>query len=194
VRKPTGYVGAGHQIIGSELLSVLAVVPMAKQVLGEDLAGRLAKVKPDQWYPIAHLLEAHDRVDAVVGRNGLLQLGRRIFAAEYAPRFQRDRTARDLLHRIDAMYRQTNRGQQIGGWRVDAFRPGHAELVKSTPQHCVVSEGLLSAAMLALGIPATIEQRECFRNGAGHCRFAVVSPVIDEHWCGPVDQPLIAAG
>jgi hypothetical protein len=51
MRRPRGYVGKGHETIGSDLLSVLGVVSMPAHVLGPELTGQLREVKADRWYP-----------------------------------------------------------------------------------------------------------------------------------------------
>ena len=184
-RRPRHYTSKDHETIGSDILSVLAAIRMPEQVLGKEMLQSLKVVKPEGWYPIRMLLDAMDRLFERVGRFGLLQMGRKLFEMSHAQQFKRlARSAADLVYGIDGMYRFANRGNGIGGWEVAIFQPGHAELVKTTPHHCVMEEGILSEALRTLEIPATVEQSQCLREGADHCRYVLRSPVTDEKWMG----------
>lgn len=164
----------------------MAVIPVTPETtLGKDLYDRLRAVKSDGWYPIALLLEAMDRLDERIGRFGLMTMGRRLFELSHAEQFKKvASSAADVVFGIDAMYHQANRGQGIGGWEVVRFEPGHAELVKTTPHHCVMEEGIVSEALRTLSIPTTVSQRECLRQGADHCRYILASPISDSKWMG----------
>jgi hypothetical protein len=184
-RYPRGYLGTNHQALGSDILAAIATVPMTGQVLGAELAAELREVKPDQWYPIDLFLRVQDKIDARVGRFGLLQLGRKLFRASHVEQFKKvASSAADVVYSFDEMYRRVNRGTHIGGWEVVIFRPGLAELLKTTPSHCVMAEGIISEALVTLKIPATVEQTTCIRQGAGECRFILRSAVSDEKWMG----------
>jgi hypothetical protein len=184
-KKPRNYVGQNHETIGSDILSVLAVIPLPGQILGPELMAAVKEVKPDGWYPISLLLDLLDRIDERVGRFGLLQMGRKLFQGSHAEQFKKvASTAADAVYGIDGMYHRANRGGGIGGWEVALFRPGRAELIKTTPHHCVMEEGILSEAMVTLGIPATVQQTVCLREGADHCRYAVASIISEEKWMG----------
>src|SRR5205085_2504964 len=74
LRRPRSYEGDDHETIGSDLLSVLAVVSDPSEVLGKTYSARLAKVTPDGWYPISWLLELLDLLDERVGQMGLRQM------------------------------------------------------------------------------------------------------------------------
>jgi hypothetical protein len=47
-------------------------------------------------------------------------------------------SARYVVYGIDDFYHFSNRGRNIGGWLVLRFEPGHAELFKTTPHHCLL--------------------------------------------------------
>ncbi len=184
-RRPRGYVGLNHETLGSDILSVVAAIPFPQQLLGPEVAERMGSVDSDGWYPIAWLLEAMEVLAKRIGNNGLLQMDRKLFELSHAGQFkQTARSAGDLVFGIDGMYRHSNRGTGIGGWEVLAFEPGHAELEKTTPHHCVMEEGIFSAALLTLEVPGMVKQSECFRNGAEACRFVLTSPIHDEKWMG----------
>ena len=174
-----------HEILGSDILAVISALPLADLVLGTELAARLRGVKPDGWYPASLFLEALQRVSLKVGRFGLLQLGRQIFTTSHAGNFKKvSHNAADALYGINTMYRRANRGGAIGGWEMIAFRPGYAEMIKTTPPDCLMVEGILSEALRTLEIPTTLEQRECRHRGAAHCRFIFTSPVTGDLWMG----------
>jgi len=184
-RTPRGYSSTNHETIGSDILAVVAAIRLPDQVLGAEMVQKLRAVKPDGWYPIATLLDAMDRLYERVGRFGLLQMGRKLFEMSHAKKFkQMARSAGDLVYGINEMYNFANRGQGIGGWHVAIFQPGHAELVKSTPHHCVMEEGILSEALRTLDIPSTVTQSLCMREGADYCRYVIRSPINDEKWMG----------
>jgi hypothetical protein len=184
-RKPRGYVGLNHQTLGSDILSVVAAIPMPPRLLGDETAERLGSVDSDGWYPIDWLLDAMEVLDKRIGNNGLLQMGRKLFELSHAEQFKANaKSAADLIYGIDGMYRHANRGTGIGGWEVVAFEPGRAELEKTTPHHCVMEEGIFSAALLTLEVPAMVQQTQCLRTGSEACRFVLTSPILDEKWMG----------
>ncbi|HEX4383165.1 MAG TPA: hypothetical protein VH083_09460 [Myxococcales bacterium] len=186
MEQPTpGQTASDHEIIGSDILSVITALPLADLVLGNELAARCRSVKPDGWYPISLFTEALQRVGSKVGRFGLLQLGRQIFATSHAAAFkQRAHNAADALYGINTMYRRANRGSAIGGWEMVSFRPGQAEMLKTTPPDCLMVEGIVSEALRTLEIPTMIEQRECVHKKAPHCRFVFSSSVTGDLWMG----------
>lgn len=184
-RRPRGYVGLNHETIGSDILAVLRSMNRPEQVLDEATIVFLRKLKPDDWYPIAILLDLMERMEEELGRFALIKMGRTLFKLSHEQRFlQTAKSARDVVYGIDAMYRHANRGTAIGGWRVLAFEPGRAELEKTTPHLCTMEEGILLQALSALGVPANIEQPDCFRQGASFCRFVITSRISDRLWTG----------
>ncbi len=185
MRRPKGYVGRGHETLGADLLAILSILKMPEQVLGVDEVKRLAAVEPGQWYPIEWLLDLMETLDKQVGRYGLLQMGRALFKLSHEEGVRAHVTsARDLLDGIDAMYHRNNRGSGIGGWKVLTFAPGSAEVEKTTPHHCAMEQGLLSAAFAVIGCPVSVSQPACFREGAPACLYAITSTVTDERWTG----------
>jgi len=198
-RKPRGYVGKGHETIGSDILAVLQILKMPEQVLGAEEVRKLSKVEMDGWYPIEWLLDLMDKVDKELGHYGLLQLGRRLFALSHEERLvQVARSAADVIYGIDGMYHHANRGAGIGGWKVLRFDPGYAELEKTTPHHCVMEQGILSAALAAVRCPGIVSQKQCLRQAGDTCLYAVSSSFTDERWYGnraaPSALPLPARG
>lgn len=184
-RRPKGYVGERHETIGSDILAVLRALTFPLGVLGADTVDQLESVDPEGWYPIAWLLDLMDRVDRRVGSSGLVKIGRTLFKLSHEARvLQVVRSARDIVYGIDGMYRHANRGVGIGGWTVLSFEPGRATLEKTTPHHCAMEEGILSAGLEAMRAPSRIAQSSCFRKGADACVFEVTSAVTDERWSG----------
>ena len=185
-RRPRGYTARHHETLGSDILSVYRILKAPEQVLGADDARKLAQVDPAQWYPIEWLLHLMDRLDATVGHYGLVRMGRTIFELSHKERFlEKARAARDVIYGIDGMYRHANRGAGIGGWKVLKFEPGYAELEKTTPHHCIMEQGILSAALAAVNCPGIIAQRTCFRQGNEACIYTISSSFNDERWFGP---------
>jgi hypothetical protein len=116
-------------------------------------------------------------------------MGRTLFDLSHKERvLEVARSARDIVHGIDGMYHHANRGGGIGGWKVVRFDAGYAELEKTTPHHCIMEQGILSAALAAVGCPGLISQRECFRQGADACLYTISSSFTDEHWFGIVPE------
>jgi hypothetical protein len=183
MRKPRGYEGIKHETIGSDILAVVKSLKLPQLTLGKELADKLGAVDPKGWYPIAMLLDAMDRIDAKLGADGLRQMGRLLFKLSHEDRVA-PKSARDVLTSFDTMYRHANRGQHIGGWKVDLFEPGHARMMKTTPHRCTMEEGIMGAALAAAGAPATITQEKCLQKGADHCLFDLRSPIIDQRWTG----------
>lgn len=181
--RPAGYAGVNHETIGTDILAAQRAIHLPDMVLGPALSERLRAVKPDAWYPIDLLLDVLDKVEASMGGIGLKQFGRRLFDLSHKAVFlQHAKCAADLIYGADAMYRAANRGEQIGGWRVVAFSPGHAVMEKATPHHCFMEEGIFAEALTALGVPASLSQSACVRRGAPACHFELSSMVQDARW------------
>jgi hypothetical protein len=184
-RFPRGYRGLGHETIGSDILAVYRILKMPEQVLGADEAKKLATVDRERWYPIAWLLDLMEKLEASVGQYGLTSMGRTLFRLSHEKRvLEVARSARDILYGIDGMYHHSNRGTDIGGWTVIEFEPGVAALEKTTPHHCVMEQGILSAALTAVGCPSSVTQRQCLRDGADTCIYTITSVVTDKRWTG----------
>ncbi len=184
-RKPKGYLGVEHETIGSDILAVIKILKLPEQILGVEDAVRLGSIDPRGWYPIEIMLELMDKLDQEVGHYGLLRMGRTLFNLSHEARVGKVATcARDIVYGIDSMYHHSNRGRMIGGWQVTSFEPGKATLDKTTPHHCVMEQGILSAALAAVGCPGIVSQTRCFREGADSCHYVISSSFIDEKWSG----------
>jgi hypothetical protein len=197
-RLPKDYVGKNHQTLGSDILSILKVCTMPRQILGNELTDRLEKVKPDEWYPIEMILEPMEILGNRIGYAGLLQMGRALFKLSHEARARETaKSAGDLIFALDGMYHHANRGDKIGGWKVVSFHPGYALLEKTTPHFCWMEEGILSEAFHVVGIAAFVSQTACLRQGAEACTFQVTSLIRDARWMGnhpalgppPTSQP-----
>ena len=184
-RKPRGYLGKGHETIGSDILAVLQILKMPDQVLGTEEVRKLSAVDVNSWYPIEWLLDLMEKVDKELGHHALLRMGRRLFQLSHEERLvQVARSAADVVYGIDGMYHHANRGAGIGGWKVVRFDPGYAELEKTTPHHCVMEQGILSGALAAVKCPGIVSQKQCFRQGADSCLYVISSSFTDERWFG----------
>jgi hypothetical protein len=182
-RRPRGYRGVDHETVGSDLVSILHCLKFPEQVLGADEFARLKQVDPSGWYPIQWLLDLMDTLGARVGHYGLIAMGRSLFKLSHEEQAKKVlKSAHDVIHGLDGMYHHANRGTDIGGWKVVRFQKGLAELEKTTPHHCVMEQGILSAAFDMVGCPAMITQPECFRSGAELCRYSITSVVTDQRW------------
>jgi hypothetical protein len=183
--RPKGYVGIQHETLGSDILSVLRILRLPEQILGAEEAARLANVDPHRWYPIGWLLELMEHLDREVGSYGLMRMGRELFKLSHETRvLEVAQSARDIVFGIDGMYHHANRGRDIGGWKVLCFEPGRAELEKTTPHHCAMEQGLISAGLAAVGCPCNVEQLRCVRRGAPACVFEITCAFVDGHWSG----------
>jgi hypothetical protein len=185
VRRPRGYYGDEHTTLGDGILAVTKILKMPEQVLGKEEFERLKRIKPDAWYPVEWLLGLTEILEAHVGRYGLMQLGRKLYAASHKDRvLQVAKSAKDILYAMDAIYHHSNRGRGIGGWQVLKFGAGVAEIEKNTPQHCVMDQGILTEALLSVGSACNVSQTQCFLEGAETCIFSVSSAFVDKRWSG----------
>ncbi len=183
VRRPRGYYGEDHTTLGSDILAVVKILKLPEQVLGKREWDRLQLVKADSWYPVEQLLGLMEILEAHVGRYGLLQMGRKLFELSHKQRvLSFARTAKDILYGIDNMYHHANRGRGIGGWQVLKFEPGLCEIEKNTAHHCVMEQGMLTEALLAVGCACNVEQTQCFLDGAPTCIYRVTSAFVDGRW------------
>jgi hypothetical protein len=184
-RWPKGYASKNHETIGSDIISILKVCATPKLILGAALTEKLEKVKPDQWYPVELILEPMELLAERIGYAGLLQMGRALFNLSHAEQAKKVlHSAGDLMFGMDHLYRNANRGDKIGGWRVVKFEPGHCELEKTTPHHCWMEEGILGEALRLVGVAGFVSQSKCFRQNADACTFVVTSVVKDKAWMG----------
>lgn len=189
-RKPKGYLGIDHQTVGSDIVSVIKILKLPEQILGVEDATRLASIDPKAWYPIDLLLDLMDKLDRQVGHYALLRMGRTLFNLSHEARVGKvAKSARDVIYGINDMYHHSNRGRMIGGWEVVSFDAGDAVLEKTTPHHCVMEQGILSAALASVGCPGIVTQSTCFREGADHCRYHVSSTFTDARWSGQDGPP-----
>jgi hypothetical protein len=189
-RRPRGYYGEDHETIGSDILAVLKILRMPEQVLGVEHARRLLQVEPNEWYPIAWLLELMEQLETHVGPYGLMRMGRTSFQLTHKDRVQAfAKSAKDILYGIDGMYHHANRGRGIGGWKVLRFEPGLAELEKNTAHHCVMEQGILTEGLAMVGCTCNVVQKRCFREGAGTCIYEITSTFVDQHWTGLKPKP-----
>jgi hypothetical protein len=182
-RRPKGYVGRGHETIGSDILSILQVARLPESVLGKELAQKLKAVHMNDWYPITLLLEPLEILAKQLGDNALPAIGIKLFQLSHEEAVKKAaHNVADILYGFDAMYHRANRGEAIGGWGVLSFAPGEASLEKTTPHHCRMEEGIMRQALIAVGVPATVSQTKCFRKGDETCVFHVQSFVAGERW------------
>jgi hypothetical protein len=183
--RPRGYVGTGHETIGSDILALYHALLLPDDVLGSETSARIRKLDPNGWYPIEELLEPLEFLGEKLGAAGLRKIGRKLFELSHQERVRGVITsAFAIVHGLNGMYRAANRGQGIGGWRVLAFEPGEARLEKTTPHHCALEEGIVNAAMKMVGVPVAIEQPLCMRRGQEACEFVITSVVTDSRWTG----------
>jgi hypothetical protein len=182
--KPRGYTGRRHEVLGSDILAHLRVLRQAEKFLGAD-ADALRELDRSDWYPVEVLLRVEEALEESLGKFGLSRAGRTLFEMSHKDRMlELAHSARDVIYGMDALYHFSNRGIGIGGWRVVSFGIGRAELEKTTPQHCLVEEGVLTGALSAVGCPSSITQSKCVRQGYDHCLFSVTSAFIDARWTG----------
>ncbi len=185
IRTPRGYVGAGHQTIGSDILSLPEAVLLPDQVMGRDLTAKLRATVPNDWYPISTLLEPLEMLGARLGSDSLRRIGIALFKLSHEAAVKANaKSARDVLYGMDTIYHRANRGTSIGGWKMVSFDPGRAVLEKTTPHHCVMEEGIIEAALRVVQVPAMIRQTACLRDGSEACTFVVTSHVTDARWNG----------
>jgi hypothetical protein len=184
--RPKGYVGNRHETIGSDILSVTKILKLPEQTLGRERAAKLATIKADQWYPIADLLDLMEALDERVGSMGLLRMGRSLFDLSHRENVRSvAHSAKDIIYGFDDLYHRVNRGDRIGGWHVLKFEPGYAELESTTPHHCMMEQGIMTAALAAVDCPSTVSQSQCIRT-TGHdcCIFTISSMFTDARWSG----------
>jgi hypothetical protein len=182
-RWPRGYLGTNHETIGSSFKSVLAALKDPEQVLSVDEVERLQAVDPAAWYPVGWLLSVVEKLHDALGFQGVVRLGRRRFELSHRNRVVYA-SARDVVYGIEEMYRHSNRGEAIGGWKVCIFESGCAELEKTTPHHCAMEQGILTAALSSAQCPSVVTQQRCFRAGADSCIFRITPTFQDKRWFG----------
>ena len=166
-------------------MALLRTLRFPEQVLGAELAGRLAALDPRGWYPIGMLLEVLELLEKRGGRASVVQTGRQLFRdshqARVTPSFK---SAGDVVFGMDGMFHHANRGTDIGGWDIRRFGPGMAVMRKTTPHHCALEEGILYEALHVVGTDVLIVQEHCKRNSSPWCELELRSAVRDHRWMG----------
>lgn len=188
------YRSTNHEVQGYELLAVRdaltwlspdksppSVHDLCVRLLGATQVAQLDATSPPQWYPAQLLLSMLRAIDEKVGPNGLRRVGRASFQRAVAS-MGRDKykSARAMLDDLDAIYRRTNRGTAIGGWKVLLASDVEARLEYTAPHVCVTQEGYLTEACAAVGVPVVVTQKECVRSGADACVFSVAH-TLEQH-------------
>jgi len=169
--------------LGSDLLAVLKILKMPEQVLAKPDFERLCRVQADAWYPVDWLTNLTTTLERHVGRYGLIQMGRRMFELTHRGRvLQHAKTAKDLIYGLDDMYRHANRGRGIGGFQVLKFGAGIAEVEKTTGQHCLLDQGLITEGLLAVGCACNVSQTRCVLENDDTCVFEITSAFADKRW------------
>jgi hypothetical protein len=185
-RLPRGYVGRNHETIGSDILAVARATSNPAKIFDAESLQQLGQVRSDGWYPIDWLLRLTDQLSDKLGAAGLRKMGRELFKLSHAEHVRTvANSAHDIVSGFDAMYRFANRGDGIGGWKLELFQAGRAELEKTTPHPCVMEEGIMMEALATVGAPSTVTQAACFQKGADACRFVILSTTRGERWSGP---------
>jgi hypothetical protein len=185
IRAPRGYRGINHETIGKDFLALHDAVLMPEQIFGKDVAAWLRAKQAEAWYPVHELVHSLEQLGRKLGADSLRKVGQSIFNAGPAEIVKTTvPSAHALLHGFDRLYHRTNRGIDIGGWAVLELKPGRAILEKTSPHHCSMEEGIVDAALRAVGAPSTIYQSACLRTGADACWFVITSHVVDRRWTG----------
>ena len=183
MRRPRGYRSDDHTTLGADILAITRTLKLPEQVLGTAEWRRLQQVDPDGWYPVDWVLGLTEILEAHVGTLGLMQVGRKLFTSAHKHRVLRSaKTAKDICYALDDIYRHSNRGSGIGGFTVVKFEPGLCEIEKNSVEHCILDQGLLCEALLAIGCACNVVQTRCFRDGADTCLYRVTSAFADARW------------
>jgi hypothetical protein len=170
-------------MLGGAILAFKGAVLMPEQVLGKERFAGLQRLIPTSWYPVVTMLDVLEVLDQRLGEESLRKIGRTLFAQSHEAHVRESKlTAEELLFGLDALYRNANRGTDIGGWKILEMTRGRAVLEKTTPHHCIMEEGILDQALRAVQVPPTIYQSRCFRRGADACKFVITSSVDDQRW------------
>lgn len=184
-RLPRGYLGGGHETIGSDIIAVFEAVLDVEQTLGSHWMPLVRTLDPHGWYSIDLLLTLGEVLADRVGPDAVRLMGEGIFKLSHESLFSAHATSvGDLVFGLDGMYRRANRGHAIGGWTVLEFTPQRARLEKTTPHPCLLDEGVIAAAFRTLGLPLQLEQPRCLRHGHDACEFLLEATVAGERWMG----------
>jgi hypothetical protein len=185
-----------HETLAVDLLAVRGAVQWlaesddpertrryCRTILGEELNQRLEQLEPTDWVPIEWLISMMNTVEAKLGPSGLRRMGRTIFLRSHSENARNHcKSARDILHAMDTLYRLCNRGVGIGGWTVLSFEPTEAVLENTTPHHCLMEEGIVVEACATFGCHVVVTQRKCVRNGDDSCVFVVTPTAPNPLW------------
>lgn len=184
-RRPRGYLGLNHTTRGGDILAVLQAVNLPEQTLGKELVARLRNVEAEKWYPATDMFELLERLDAKLGGYHLRQVGWTIVQKYHAAQVKEHFTsAQELLKAFDGLYREANRGQQIGGWKLLSFNDTQASMEKTTMHHCGMEEGILEELLRTLGVYSKIVQVKCVREDDDCCQYTIEPRSSDSRWHG----------
>ena len=131
------------------------------------------RIDPGRWYDFDWASRIYFEIGAVVGRNALIEVGRKMIeTAEFPPGIDSIPT---LLQSLDAAYRLNARGPDIGQITC-TIEDEHSATSVWTPKFpCALSVGILEGACRRYGARALVEHGSggCIDEGGPSCTYHV---------------------
>lgn len=146
------------QYSGAALTSVIRALERS-QVLIKDIlrVHGLERIDPDAWYDLETAASIYRSIGERIGSAGLFAVGQRIIDAAPFPPGITD--VRGVLASLDAAYRMSVRGPNIGGITCEFSGPEErsALLVFTTPAPCAMNRGIVHGCCRRFGATPLIE-------------------------------------
>jgi len=168
----------GVEVQGEIVLALVSVMGAFKGIaLGILSDNGIKDPQADQWYPQQAWLDSFRTIATEVGPNTLYQIGRQI--PDQAPYPANVTTIIDALSGLDAAYKGTHRGGDIGYYRFEQTGERTGRMVCCNPYPCEFDRGIVHSLAQRFEPPDGFVDVEheygtpCKKMGADSCTFVV---------------------
>lgn len=147
---------------GAALNSFILALGHSQSVIEKLLVDSgVDRIDPDRWYDFEWASSMYFKIQDVVGRGAVIEVGKKMIeTAEFPPGID---DIPSLLQSLDAAYRLNARGPDIGEITCELEDEHSATLVWTPKFPCALNIGIMEGACSRYGATALIE------HGAGGC-------------------------
>ena len=158
---------------GAALYSFILAMGHSKEIIDKILADAgVDRIDPERWYEFDWAISIFYKIEAVIGRAALIEVGRKMIeAATYPPEIDSVET---LLPTIGYWYALNAHGPDVGTISCTFTGENSATLDWSARGPCAIRKGILEGACLRYGVKPLIEHGDgCMDHGAPTCMLHV---------------------
>lgn len=164
---------ASGEYNGSALQSFLEASPLEweRDILLNQVG--LESIDPNKWYPLDVARKLYYGVEAMMGSQSLMRVGKAIIENAKLP--DPPSNPKDALTNIQKVYQMIVRGTGLGEIVVNEIDSDTISLVFSTPFPCLLDQGMIMGCASIYGKTADIEHigSSCRDKSSDHCVYIV---------------------